>query len=356
MILSFSDTRVDRMRSLEDMSALSLKHYIPPWATDYSPAWTFIDTRDFIVGKRRNIHGFYRLSEGYSLAFVPKDARVVPTTGRLDVPDSCTISNNYSLPKAVVAIVQLLFASFILARNAQTEIEYNGYGAHSLTVIPYALMSCINLLGLTVNPSYPTLYMVRSEIMDEATSRGSRFDGVVGQLIAYDAELAPDGLNKVAGIFTYEEVTTRRRPEISVSSNNWGYVANDAATTPPALAGALKTREHLIFTPDYLLSAESVGQPGIMLPASNLGQHNCPPASRATSPGAEYMPRSHLVNRSSPTDLEKASLFIPACPAFKMTDRRKVYYADLHCVGLLRYSKCAYIFKDTSSRMPSLGG
>jgi hypothetical protein len=43
-------------------------------------------------------------------------------------------------------------------------------------------MSLINLVGGLVTPSYPTLYIVHSSVMDEARDRGSIFDGVVGSL------------------------------------------------------------------------------------------------------------------------------------------------------------------------------
>lgn len=43
-------------------------------------------------------------------------------------------------------------------------------------------MSLVNLVGGLVTPSYPTLFLVHSSIMDEARNRESVFDGVVGSL------------------------------------------------------------------------------------------------------------------------------------------------------------------------------
>ena len=44
-------------------------------------------------------------------------------------------------------------------------------------------MSVINLSAHFVTPDYPALYMVHSEVMDEAATRGGgKFDGTVGML------------------------------------------------------------------------------------------------------------------------------------------------------------------------------
>jgi hypothetical protein len=44
-------------------------------------------------------------------------------------------------------------------------------------------MSIVNLVGNLVCPSYDALYMVRSEVMDEAEARGGKFSGIVGQIV-----------------------------------------------------------------------------------------------------------------------------------------------------------------------------
>jgi hypothetical protein len=101
-------------------------------------------------------------------------------------PWSHEISATYSFPKAFIAVVQLLYASFTLYSSFGSQIETYGYAAFGLTVTPYALMSLINLIGGWVTPSYPAIYFVRSSILDEAAKRGSVFDGVVGTLREID--------------------------------------------------------------------------------------------------------------------------------------------------------------------------
>ncbi|KAF5016032.1 hypothetical protein F66182_12416 [Fusarium sp. NRRL 66182] len=50
-------------------------------------------------------------------------------------------------------------------------------------------MSFVNLLGNLVTPRYSTLYLVRSEMMDEASRRGGEFQGVVGNLESVHLEV-----------------------------------------------------------------------------------------------------------------------------------------------------------------------
>ena len=58
----------------------------------------------------------------------------------------------------------------------------HGYAAYQFTLIPYALMSFMNIVSSFLTPTYPAVYMVKSKIMEEAISRGGRFDGTVGEL------------------------------------------------------------------------------------------------------------------------------------------------------------------------------
>jgi hypothetical protein len=99
------------------------------------------------------------------------------------IPSSPVIAASYSIPKAVIAIVQLSYAIVTLYQSRGNQIEHYGYAAFALTVVPYALMSLINLVGNVLTPDYQALYLVASEVMDEAILRGAQFDGVVGRLV-----------------------------------------------------------------------------------------------------------------------------------------------------------------------------
>jgi len=97
------------------------------------------------------------------------------------------ISSSYSFTKAAIAIIQTVYGSVSLYRVRGDQVNRFGYAAFGLTVIPYILMSIINLFGQIATPDYNTLYMVHSEEMDEARRRGGVFDGVIGTIPLEDA-------------------------------------------------------------------------------------------------------------------------------------------------------------------------
>lgn len=183
-----------------------IRVYRPPWARELSNLWPYYDTKDVHVRSDRSIHGFFELSPGYALAHVPRDAIVKPsprTTAEQYIQtkelSSHDVSTNYSFPKAFIAIAQLVFASYTLYESSGSQIDKYGYAAFGLTVTPYALMSLLNLAGALVTPSFPSLFIVHSTMMDEAVSRGSRFDGVVGTL--YEIALPKVTEDFLSGVF-----------------------------------------------------------------------------------------------------------------------------------------------------------
>lgn len=92
------------------------------------------------------------------------------------------LSKSHSIIKTVAALVQLAFACFTLYHARGNQIQEYGYAAFGFTVVPYAVMSLVNLIGSIVTPNYSSLFMVRSEVMAEAEKRGARFDGTVGEI------------------------------------------------------------------------------------------------------------------------------------------------------------------------------
>jgi hypothetical protein len=119
-----------------------------------------------------------QLPPGYDIAVLPSNTRVDPI---VEVPqEKIRLSSSYSLVKSVVAIGQVIFASETLFKSRGIQLEKYGFAAFSLTIIPYIIMSGINLLGNLVTPDFPTLYLVRSPEMREAENRGAHFEGVVG--------------------------------------------------------------------------------------------------------------------------------------------------------------------------------
>ncbi|KAM7196255.1 hypothetical protein V8F20_007095 [Naviculisporaceae sp. PSN 640] len=160
---------------------------------------------------QKKLHGICRLPKGYYLATVPRDATFVddPSQEELDTltwtekgllgsieslfrprPRRTHISYSYNLVKIAVSVGQLSFACFTLYRIRGDQITRFGYAAFSLTVVQYAWMSFLNLLGNMMRPEYPTMFLVESESLDslrELLRRQSResdfpISGVVGRV------------------------------------------------------------------------------------------------------------------------------------------------------------------------------
>ena len=93
------------------------------------------------------------------------------------------LSSNLNIPKALIAIFQFIYASVTLYKTKGDQIERYGFAAFGLTVIPYLIMTLVNLVGNVITPEYPKAYLVHSAIMDEAKQcSGARFEGIVGTI------------------------------------------------------------------------------------------------------------------------------------------------------------------------------
>ncbi|KAM0302176.1 hypothetical protein ACHAO8_011611 [Botrytis cinerea] len=226
----------------QEATEKKLKVYSPPWAQEQGRFWIYTDTLSENVDPSRVIHGSYDFKcqrRSYALAYVPRDAKVESTESPTrpvhlnaiergkeeehdedgitpatypaieepnttlelalapldglaveeplcpnpDRPIQQIMSASYNLPKAIIAIIQLIYATTTLYQSRGNQITIYGYAAFGLTVVPYAIMSLVNLISALVTPDYPALFMVGSDIMDEAIRRGAMFDGVVGRLV-----------------------------------------------------------------------------------------------------------------------------------------------------------------------------
>ena len=167
------------------------------------PVWRhFLPSNSNAERKRPKVHGTCYLPHGYALAILPPGAQITEICkdnheeSEVNVqrslendpshPDICPrieLSSNYNLPKCVIAIFQTLYSSATLYQTRGDQIQRYGYAAFGLTVAPYLLMSIVNLLSTMLTPDYPCLYLVNSEVMDEAARReGARFEGMVATL------------------------------------------------------------------------------------------------------------------------------------------------------------------------------
>ena len=153
---------------------------------DRHPSNLQIDGDDDVRLTKR-VHGRCILPDGYYLRHLPSNVSV-SWTGNEGIETQHqfqdSISSSWNIAAAVVALVQIGFAISTMWRARGTQLELYGYAAFSFTVIPYAIMSTINLIGNIATPSYQYLYIVGSSVLDEALQRpGAAIDGTVGRIV-----------------------------------------------------------------------------------------------------------------------------------------------------------------------------
>ncbi|PMD14889.1 hypothetical protein NA56DRAFT_754538 [Hyaloscypha hepaticicola] len=210
-----SDDVVENVREIAKPAAFKVYH--PSWLKEDQCWWIFFDTiwgRSTINTLLFDVHGTYRLPRGYSFAILPRNTIVVPrisktidheenaaglpTQTTTDPPprlfkQNSDIASSGSVLKILASIFQLLFSYYTVYRHQGNQIQRWGYVSFFFTPLPYAVMSFCNGISNLLTPNYARLYMVHSEIMDEAEEAGGAFDGVVGRVIPLIGPLDDNG-------------------------------------------------------------------------------------------------------------------------------------------------------------------
>ncbi|KAK1849291.1 nacht domain protein [Colletotrichum chrysophilum] len=135
-----------------------------------------------------NIHGLCDLPEGYHLMQIPQNATFVgeddlpidhrpwyhyrrlantifPWTQPQPAKSTTALSCSYNIVRVLASIIQLIFAVSTLYRTRGDQLQRYGYAAFGLTVIPFAWMSLINLVGNAMCPQYDKIYIVSSRAL-----------------------------------------------------------------------------------------------------------------------------------------------------------------------------------------------
>lgn len=122
---------------------------IPQW----TPPWPLLPGRSSSKDPERK-----GLIAQQHLVQVPLEFTVTPAvkSGSSDIRLSC----NYSILKPVASIIQIIYGSFELYEARNQQLARFGYAAYSLSLIPYILMSLINLLANLCEPQYPSMFLV----------------------------------------------------------------------------------------------------------------------------------------------------------------------------------------------------
>lgn len=67
--------------------------------------------------------------------------------------------------KSFIAVLQAIFAFATLYNSKGRQIDRFGFAAFGFTVVPYALMSVINLFANLLCPEYPAMYLVSNRVL-----------------------------------------------------------------------------------------------------------------------------------------------------------------------------------------------
>ncbi|KAI5778469.1 hypothetical protein EDC01DRAFT_622837 [Geopyxis carbonaria] len=160
------------------------------------------------------VQGHYKLPPGYALAVLPPGAVVGPLRASNATKEQIVISNSYDLIKSFAAMLQIVSSIYaVFTAYAGQTLAY-GYSAFGFSVVPYTIMSILNAVANLVEASYDTLYLVRSQVMEEAERRNSgEFTCEVAELptqwVAEQVRLTEFDA-KGAPVWTHDEATDKR--------------------------------------------------------------------------------------------------------------------------------------------------
>lgn len=127
----------------------------------------------------RYVNGIYKLTDGYRLFAVSPQAVWSESPDIAEASQFC-LASSYNIPKLLISFLQVIWAVTTLCRaGVGDQIQQYGYAAFGLTVAQYAVMSILNILGNIARPEYPSMYIIRTPIMDEAEAAGCYFENEI---------------------------------------------------------------------------------------------------------------------------------------------------------------------------------
>lgn len=133
--------------------------------------------------KKWKIQGQYTLPQGYCFSLLPAGTPIGPKnehTNREDI----VIASSYGTAKSFTGVLQIIISVFSLYSSSSNQVNDYGYAAFGFSVIPYTVMSFLNAIANSIEADYDTLFMVESDVMDEAYERtGQEFVGAVAVLM-----------------------------------------------------------------------------------------------------------------------------------------------------------------------------
>jgi hypothetical protein len=159
------------------------------------------------------VHGFYRLPDTYSLARLPPGTELKSLEASNAKKGDIVLSNSYGFVKGFTGLVQIISSLYALFSVYGDQTRVYGFAAFGFTVLPYTVMSILNVIANYVEASYDCLFLVRSDVMKEAEKReGGEFVGEVAELVlATDPEQVQNVGSLAMNLLFRRETRTRYR-------------------------------------------------------------------------------------------------------------------------------------------------
>ncbi|KAF8246575.1 hypothetical protein K440DRAFT_631102 [Wilcoxina mikolae CBS 423.85] len=146
--------------------------------------------------EKYKIHGHFTLPPNYTLAHLPPGTELMSLAASHATKSDIVLSNSYSVVKAFTGLVQIISSLYTIYSSYGDETARYGFAAFGFTVLPYTVMSMLNVAANIIEASYDCLFLVRSDVMKEAEEReGGEFVGEVAELVPAtpDIEIAVAG-------------------------------------------------------------------------------------------------------------------------------------------------------------------
>lgn len=130
-----------------------------------------------------DIHGETLLPPGYHWT-IPGGTILEDLASQTIDREHIRVGRSLSVLKALASVAQVIFSSVTIYQARGTQLEKYGYAAFGLSVFPYTLMSLVNLVASAITGEYPTIYILRTAVLEEAKQRGGKISGDMGTLSA----------------------------------------------------------------------------------------------------------------------------------------------------------------------------
>lgn len=183
------------------------------------------------------LHGVAAPPPGYSLAVpVRRGYTELLIRNYLNDTTKLTVHHRPGIVGAILSVIQICIGTYNLYSAQSSQIPRWGYAAYSLSVLPYVIMSVMNLLCAALVDSYACAQLLRTPILEESVCRSlagdqtdmTEYDGTIGTV---KKEYMPDRAQVgQSGQDGYVAVRMRTRTILTTSGTPHKFLVVETAT------------------------------------------------------------------------------------------------------------------------------